>query len=97
MIRIMLPLTIISECLIQSNCLNFKINDVDIDFEDMCNGETPELDIQTTLCSGLDYSEDSISSDIIQTVINLITLQAITPDEQALGKFTCCKLKVMDT
>ena len=31
------------------------------------------------------------------TVINSITSQAITPAEQALGKFTCRKLKNMDT
>ena len=31
------------------------------------------------------------------TVINLITSQAITPAEQALGKFTRCTLKTMET
>ena len=31
------------------------------------------------------------------TVINSITSQAFTPAEQALGKFTCRKLKNMDT
>ena len=31
------------------------------------------------------------------TIINSITLQAITPAEQALGKFTRRKLKNMDT
>ena len=31
------------------------------------------------------------------TVINSITSQSITPAEQALGKFTRCKLKTMDT
>lgn len=50
-----------------------------------------------TLYSGLYFSEEiSISTDIRQTVICLITSQAITPYEQALGKFTCCKLKGVD-
>ena len=49
------------------------------------------------LRSDLDFSEDSIPTDIILTVINSITPQAITPAEQAIGKFTRHKLKNMDT
>ena len=39
----------------------------------------------------------SISTDIMHTVIDSITSQAIIPVEQALGKFICCKLKTMNT
>ena len=74
----------------------------DIEFEDICDDDSPQLDIITlqaiaALRSDLDFSEDSIPTDIILTVINSITLQAITPTEQALGKFTRRKLKNMDT
>ena len=63
---------------------------------------TPDLDITTiraiaTLQYELDFSEDSISTDFIQVVINSITSQAVTPTEQALGKFTRRKLKNMYT
>lgn len=51
----------------------------------------------TAFCLGLDFSEASIITDIIQTVINLIASQSITPAEQVLGKFTCRKLKNVDT
>ena len=74
----------------------------DIDFGDICDEDAPQLDIQT-LCSiaalrhGVDFSKDSIPTDIILTVINSITSQEITLAEQALGKFTCRKLKTMDT
>ena len=68
----------------------------------MCDNGTPNLDVATTrviaaLCSGLDFSEDRIPTDVILIVINSITSQAITPAEQTLGKFTCRKLKNMDT
>ena len=74
----------------------------DIDFKDICDDNAPQLDVVTlraiaALRSGLDFSEESIPTDVILTVINLITSQAITPAKQALGKFTCCKLKTMDT
>ena len=74
----------------------------DIEFEDMCDDDAPQFDIVilrfiAALRSGLDFSKGSIPTDIILTVINSITSQAITPAEQALGKFTCCKLKNMDT
>ena len=74
----------------------------DIKFEDMCDDDAPQLDIVTlraiaALQSGLDFSKESISTDIILTLINSITSQAITPAEQALGKFTRCKLKNMNT
>ena len=74
-----------------------------MNFEDICGGESPELGLQSiqaiaALCSGLDFSEESITSDLmVQIVINSITSQAITPDEQALGKFTGRKLKNVDT
>ena len=65
-----------------------------IDFGDICDEDAPQLDIQTlrsiaALRHGLDFSEDSIPTNIILTVINSITSQEITPAEQALGKFTC--------
>ena len=68
-------------------------DDDDIDLEDVCDNDTPNLDIATiqviaALWSDLDFSEDSIPTDVIQIVINSITSQAITPTEQALGKFT---------
>ena len=68
----------------------------------MCNNDVPNLDIATiraiaALCLGLDFSEDSIPTDVIQIVINSVTSQAITPAKQALGKFTCRKLKNTDT
>ena len=57
-----------------------------MNFKDVCDGEAPDLNILTlrataTLCSYLDFSEGSISFDIIQTIINSITSQAITPYE----------------
>ena len=74
----------------------------DIDFDNVCDDNAPQLDIVSlqaisALRSGLDFSADSISTDIMLTVINSITFEAITPAEQALGKFTCRKLKTMDT
>ena len=74
----------------------------DIEFKDICDDDAPQLDIVTLLAvaalrSGLDFSEDSISTDIILTVINSIISQAITPAEQVLGRFTRRKLKNMDT
>ena len=79
-------------------------DDDDIDLEDVCDNDTPDLDIATiraiaALCSGLDFSvsENSILTDLILIIINSITSQAITPAEQALGKFTCRKLKNRDT
>ena len=74
----------------------------DIEFEDICNDDYPQLDIVTlraisALRSGLDFSEASIPTGIIINVINSITSQAINPAEQVLGKFTRCKLKNMDT
>ena len=73
----------------------------DIKFEDICDNDYPQLDIVTlraisNLRSRMDFSEESIPTDIMLTVINSITLQAITPAEQALGMFTCRKLKNMD-
>ena len=74
----------------------------DIAFEDICDDDAPQLDIVTlsaiaALHSGLNFSKESIPTDIILTVINSITSQAITPAEQVLGKFTRCKLKNIDT
>lgn len=50
----------------------------DTKFEDICDDDTFDLDIITlsviaTLWSGLDFSEESIPTDMILTVINLIT------------------------
>ena len=74
----------------------------DIDFGDVCDDDAPQLDIVTlrhiaALRHNLDFSESSIPTDIILTVINSITSQAITPAEQALGKLTRRKLKSMET
>ena len=77
-------------------------DDDNIDLEDACDSDAPDLDIATictiaALRSGLDFSEDSITTDVIQIVINLITSQAITCAEQDLGKFAHWKLKNIDT
>ena len=74
----------------------------DMEFDNVCDDDYPQLDIVSLraisdLRSGLDFSEESNSNDIIRTVINLITSQAGTPAEQSLGKFTRRKLKNMDT
>jgi hypothetical protein len=45
----------------------------------------------------LDFSEQSISAAEIQVIIHAIQSQAITPAEQALGRFTRRKLKKLDT
>ena len=50
-----------------------------------------------SLQSWLDFSEESISIDIIMTVIKSITSQIVTPANQALRKFTYRKLKTIDT
>ena len=78
----------------------FQDND-DIDPEDVCDNDAPNLDIATiqaiaALCSGLDFSNVKFPTDVIQIIINSITSQAITPAEQVLGKFTCRKLKNMN-
>ena len=78
------------------------LDDDNLDVENICDSDTPDLDITTiraiaVLRSDFDFSEDTITTDLIQTAINYITLQAITPGEQALGKFTRRKLKNMDT
>ena len=57
-----------------------------MDLEDVCNSDTPDLYITTiraiaVLRSSLDFSEQSITSDVMLTVMNLITSQAITPAE----------------
>ena len=74
----------------------------DIDLEDVYDNDALNLDIATiqaiaALRSSLDFLEDTIPTDVIQIVINSVTLQAITLAEQALGKFTHRKLKNMDT
>ena len=58
----------------------------DIEFEDICNNDAPDLDIVTLRAiaafrSGLDFSEESNPTDIILTVINSITSQAVIPAE----------------
>ena len=74
----------------------------DMEFEYVCDDDAPQLDIVTlraiaALRSGLDFFKESIPTNVMLTVINSITSQAITPAEQALGKFTRRKLKNMDT
>ena len=73
----------------------------DIEFEDICDDDYPQLNIVTlraifALRSGMDFSEESIPTDIMLIVINSITSQAVTPAEQALGKFTRRKVKNME-
>ena len=68
----------------------------------MCDDDAPQLNFVTlhaiaALRTGLDFSEENIPTDIILTIINSVTSQAITLAELALGKFTYCKLKNMDT
>ena len=46
---------------------------------------------------GIDFSETSISTEEVGVVINAITSHAITPEEQALGRFTRRKLKKLST
>lgn len=45
----------------------------------------------------LDFSEASISTNEMEMAIKAIQSQAITPVEQALGRFTCHKLKSLTT
>ena len=57
-----------------------------MEFEDVCDDDYPQLDIVSlraisALRSGLDFSEEIIPTDIMLTVINSITSQAITPAE----------------
>ena len=73
-----------------------------IEIEDISDDNAPQLDIVTlraiaALRSGLDFSKESILTDIILMVINSITWQAITSAEKALGKFTCRSFKNTDT
>ena len=74
----------------------------DVEFEDVCNDDYPQLDIVLlrailALRSALDFPEETIPTDKLLTAIDYIASQAITPAEQALGKFTHRKLKNMDT
>ena len=47
--------------------------------------------------TGLDFSEEAISTEELTIAINAIQSKAITHEEQALGHFTRRKLKKMDT
>ena len=47
--------------------------------------------------TGYDFSEESIPTELIQIVIDAIRSKAVTRDEQALGHFTCRKLKQLST
>ena len=74
----------------------------DIDFENICDDDAPDLNIFSlraiaALRLGLDFSKESIPTNIFLTAINSITSQAITPVEQALGKFTPHKIQHIDT
>ena len=56
----------------------------DIEFEDICDNDAPDLDITTlraiaAFWSGSDFFEENVPTDIILTVINSITSQTITP------------------
>ena len=61
--------------------------------------DTPELNITIIhdifkLHSGLDFSVESLSTQIMLTAINSIIFQLIIPTEQAVSKFTNHKLKI---
>ena len=45
----------------------------------------------------LDFSEDSIPTEVVELAINAIRSDATTPEEQALGHFTRRKLRKLDT
>ena len=45
----------------------------------------------------LDFSEESIPTEVIEVAINAIRSDAIIPEEQALGRFTRYKLKKLST
>ena len=72
---------VVDNCIhVESNTVNLTLfqDNLDMDFEDICDGEAPELDLQTIRAiaaprSGLYFSEDRISSIMILTVINSIT------------------------
>ena len=71
----------------------------DIEFEDICDDDAPDLDIIifctiTSLRSGLDFSDDIIPTDIILTIINSITSQAVTPTKEALGNLLVVSLRI---
>ena len=44
-----------------------------------------------------DMSEKAITTEMIQLCINTLGSDAITPEEQALGYYTCKKLKKLST
>jgi len=44
-----------------------------------------------------DFSESSLSREEIEMVVQAIQSQAITPAEQAIGRFTRCKLRSLST
>ena len=45
----------------------------------------------------VDMSEDAIPTEMIKSIINTLGLDAITPEEQQLGYFTCNKLRKLNT
>jgi hypothetical protein len=47
--------------------------------------------------TNVDMSEDAIPNEMIKIVINTLNSDSITPEEQALGHFTRCKLKKLTT
>jgi len=49
------------------------------------------------LRTGYDFSEESIPTELIQIVINVIWTKAVTPEEQDLSHFTRRKLKQLST
>jgi hypothetical protein len=51
-----------------------------------------------SLChTNVDLSEDAIPNEMIKIAINTLNSDSITPKEQALGHFTCRKLKKLTT
>jgi hypothetical protein len=51
-----------------------------------------------SLChTNVDMSEDAIPNEMIKIAINTLNSDSITPEEQALGPFTCRKLKKLTT
>ena len=47
--------------------------------------------------SSIDMSLEAISTEMIKLCINTLTLDVVTPEEQALGYFTQKKLKKLST
>ena len=68
---------------------------------DWTTENTAQIDLNAicaiaSICTGLPISELIISDDMIRLSINAIGSNTTTPAEEALGTFTCRKLKKLD-